>query len=110
MSGHVTVANAWFRSLPANLPAGGYFELRTAGRWPVILTGAASDACGMLMLHKSERKSGMESMSDVNAIDIPTGGTLKFAPGGYHLMCMNPRPVMKPGAAISVTLNFSDGS
>ena len=64
----------------------------------------------MLMLHKSERKSGMETMSDVDAIDVQAGGTLKFAPGGYHLMCMDPRPGMKPGAVISVRLNFSDGS
>ena len=64
----------------------------------------------MLMLHKSERKSGMETMSDVDAINVQAGGTLKFAPGGYHLMCIDPRPVMKPGAVISVRLKFSDGS
>ncbi len=110
MSGHVTVANAWFRALPANLPAGGYFELHNVARWPAVLTGATSPVCGMLMLHKSERKSGMETMSDVGAVDIPAGGALRFAPGGYHLMCMDPRPAMKPGASIAVTLKFSDGS
>jgi hypothetical protein len=110
MSGHVTIANPWFRALPANLPAGGYFELRNTGRWPAKLTGARSSACGMLMLHQSERKSGMETMSHVDAIDIPAGGTLKFAPGGYHLMCMQPAPAVKPGASITVTLKFSDGS
>jgi periplasmic copper chaperone A len=110
MSGHVMVANAWFRALPANLPAGGYFELRNVGRWPAILTGAASPACGMLMLHKSELRNGVERMSDAGTIDIPAGGALKFAPGGDHLMCTSPTPAMKPGTSVLVTLSFSDGS
>src|SRR5689334_14258480 len=83
MSSHVVIAHAWFRALPAHLPAGGYFELRNMGKWPVTLTGAESSACGMLMLHKSEEKSGMGSMADVTSVDVPAKGTLKFAPGGY---------------------------
>jgi periplasmic copper chaperone A len=109
-SSHVTITNAWFRSLPANLPAGGYFELRNTGRWPVLLKGAGSPACGMLMLHKSESRNGVGMMEDVASIEIPAGGTLKFAPGGYHLMCMDPTPAMKPGASVVVTLKFADGT
>ena len=107
-SGHVIVANAWFRALPANLPAGGYFELRNVGRWPVTLTGAESSACGMLMLHRSEEKDGVGSMADVSSVEVPPHGTVKFAPGGYHLMCMDPGAEMKPGGVVGVTLRFSD--
>jgi copper(I)-binding protein len=104
----VTVKDAWFRSLPAGLPAGGYFTLHNGGRNAVTLTGAESTACGMLMLHKSEDKGGMSAMMDMPSIAIAPGGDLKFAPGGYHLMCM--QPVMKPGAAVLVTLQFADGA
>jgi copper(I)-binding protein len=31
-----------------------------------------------------------------------------FAPGGYHLMCM--QPSMKIGETVNVTLMFQDGS
>ena len=110
MSGHVMIANAWFRFLPAHLPAGGYFDLRNVGQWPVTLTNADSAACGMLMLHKSEQKNGMDSMSGVTSVDIPAGSILRFAPGGYHLMCMDPGPTMTPGSSVSVRLTFSDGS
>jgi copper(I)-binding protein len=106
----IAVGNAWFRWLPAHLPAGGYFELRNGRAKPVTLTAADSPDCGALMLHKSERKNGVDTMSDLSAIDIPAGGTLKFAPGGYHLMCMDPGPVMKPGANVSVRLHFADGT
>lgn len=64
----------------------------------------------MLMLHKSSDMNGMSSMSDVASVPVPTGGTLQFAPGGYHLMCTNPTSAMKPGASVSVTLDFADGT
>jgi copper(I)-binding protein len=64
----------------------------------------------MLMLHKSESRNGVGTMDDVASIEIPAGGTLKFAPGGYHLMCMDPTAAMKPGAGVTVTLKFADGT
>lgn len=106
----VTVKSAWFRSLPAKLPAGGYFTLHNNGAQTITLTGAESSACGMLMLHKTENKSGTGMMMDMPTIPVPAGSELKFAPGGYHLMCMDPTPAMKPGRTVSVTLEFSDGT
>ncbi len=105
----VTISDGWFRALPANLPSGGYFTLHNGGAAQVVLTGASSSACGTLMLHKSETMGGMAQMSDVVSVPIAPGATLTFAPGGYHLMCMNPTPAMKPGATVSVTLHFGGG-
>jgi len=111
MSNHVAVTNAWFRSLPANLPAGGYFDIQnTDSSRLAVLTSAASPACGMLMLHQSEEKNGMGTMKDVQSVDVPPAGTVRFAPGGYHLMCMNPTSAMKPGASVPVTFKFRDTS
>jgi copper(I)-binding protein len=110
MTQHLAIASAWFRALPAHLPAGGYFELHNKGQWPATLTAADSPECGMLMLHRSEQKSGVDSMSDVASVDIPPGQTVRFAPGGYHLMCTDAGPGMKPGGMIPVRLHFSDGS
>lgn len=102
------ISNAWFRTLPNALPAAGYFTLKNAGTKPLSLTGADSPACGMLMLHKTDR--GMNHMSMVDSVDVPAGGTLTFAPGGYHLMCMDPTAMMRPGTNVPVTLKFADGT
>ena len=110
MSNHVAVKNAWFRALPAHLPAGGYLELHNSGQSTATLTGVDSPACGMLMLHKSEQKGGMDTMSHVSNVDIAPGETVTFAPGGLHLMCTEPGPTVKPGGSISVTLKFMDNS
>ncbi len=105
----LAVRDAWFRALPGTLPAGGYFTLRNTGTAKVTLTGAESPACGMLMLHKSDSKGGMAGMDMVSSVDVPAGGSLSFAPAGYHLMCMEPKPVLKPGASVPVTLSFQGG-
>lgn len=104
----VTVTDAWIRALPAAVPSGGYFTLRNGTTKPVTLTTAQSPACGMMMLHKSSGMAGMTSMEDVSEVIVPAGGTVKFAPGGYHLMCME--ATLKPGQHIPVTLNFRGGA
>ncbi len=105
----MTVSDGWFRALPENLPSGGYFTLTNGSTVPVVLTGASSPACQSLMLHKSETANGMAQMTDAANILVAAGATLKFAPGGYHLMCMSPTPEMKPGATVFVTLQFQSG-
>ncbi len=106
----VTVTDAWMRALPSSIPSGGYFNLHNDGPRQITLIGARSPGCGMLMLHKSENTGGLARMEDVGSVDVPAGGTVKFAPGGYHLMCMEAKPAIKPGATIPVTLLFKDNS
>ena len=108
----VTITGAWIRFVPAGRPAGGFFTLHNDGTKPVTLTGATSPACATIELHKTETMGGMgdmEHMEAVTKIDVAPGGTLVFAPGGYHLMCMNPTSAIKPGASVSVTLEFAGG-
>lgn len=104
----VTVEKPWMRYLLPSVPAAGYLTLHNNSAADVLLTGAASPACGMLMLHKSEDTSGMAMMMDVPSITIPAHGSVTFAPGGYHLMCM--QPSMKRGETVNITLIFQDGS
>jgi len=107
----LVLKDGWFRTLPGNLPAGGYFSLHNGGTAIATLTGAESPACGMLMLHKSESEGGAMKMVDVASVPVPVGGDVTFAPGGYHLMCMDTKTaLMKPGSTVPVTLDFADGS
>ena len=106
----ISVSDAWFRALPAGLPAGGYFKLHNGTDKPVVLKGADSPACGMLMIHRSVHTSGLEHMMPAGNLDVPPGGTLVFAPGGYHLMCMNPTSAMRAGAIVAATLHFAGAS
>lgn len=100
----ITVTQGWFRALPPSVPSGGYFTLHNGGVGKITLSAVESPACGMLMMHKSSN-GGMEH---VMALDVAPGETLTFAPGGYHLMCMNSK--LKPGASVPVTFTFRQGA
>ncbi|HWD49156.1 MAG TPA: copper chaperone PCu(A)C [Rhizomicrobium sp.] len=109
-AGDVVVTGGWFRALPASVPSGGYFTLHNGSSKTITLTGASSPACGMLMLHKTEDKGGTMDMIDMPSIPVPAGTDLKFAPGGYHLMCTDVTTAMKPGATVPVTLELQGGA
>jgi hypothetical protein len=104
----IDVSNAWFRALPGKLPAGGYFNAQNNTGRDVSITGASAEACGMLMIHQSSNKGGMSGMNMMESVKVPAGGIVRFAPGGYHLMCDQPK--MKIGAKVPVLLHLSDGS
>ncbi len=106
----VRVSDAWIRWLPAGLPAGGYMRLHNDGAHMVALIGASSADYGQVMLHRSEMQDGTMRMLPVSKAEIPAHGDLVFAPGGYHIMLMQPRKPVSPGQQVPITLKFSDGT
>jgi copper(I)-binding protein len=90
-------------------PAAGYFTLANGGAASAVLTRASSPACGSLMFHRSDSRNGTNRMEMVEAVTVPAGGEIRFAPGDYHLMCSAPRPDLVVGAKVPVTLSFADG-
>jgi copper(I)-binding protein len=104
----LAISNAWVRSVVPSRPAAGYFTLKNETGKDRKIVSAASPDCGMLMLHRSEHNGG-EHMVMVDSVDVPAGGSVSFAPGGYHLMCVKPGDGVKPGKSIKMTLTFDDG-
>lgn len=109
-AGGVAVEKPWMRFIIKARPAAGYFTLRNDTDAPAQLTGASSSACGAMMLHQSKEENGVEKMLPVKRITVPAHGSVTFQPGGYHLMCMNPRSAMVVGHEIPVILTFADGN
>lgn len=107
--GSLTVSGAWMRMIIPDRPAAGYFTLTNNGDRARRLVGAQSPACGSLMLHRSESSGGIDRMTMVPSVPVPAHGNIRFAPGGYHLMCMKPAASMVPGHTVPVTLRFGDG-
>lgn len=106
----VHVAKPWMRFIIAARPAAGYFTLKNPTGHAKVLTGAASPACGMVMLHRSLSKDGSNAMVEVGSVSVPPGGSIAFAPGGYHLMCMSPAKDMRDRKSVPMVLKFRDGS
>jgi periplasmic copper chaperone A len=108
-AGSVSIESPWIRFIIRATPAAGYFTLKNDSDKTVELTGASSTGCGMVMLHETKQINGVEHMLMVKSFKVPAHRSLSFAPGGYHLMCMQPQNSMKVGASVPVTLKFADG-
>jgi copper(I)-binding protein len=106
----VEAKNGWIRVLPGNLPAGGYLTFANGGGRAVSIVGAESPDYGNAMIHRSSTEGGMGRMEMVDSVPLPPNGEVTFAPGGYHVMLMQPRHAVKPGDKVTVTFILSDGA
>jgi len=105
----LALSDSYIRTIIPMRPAAGYFTLTNNGATAVSLVGASSPGCGSVMLHESKTVNGVDTMVPVKSVDVPAHGSVSFAPGGYHLMCMKPAATLKPGTKVPVTLTFKDG-
>ncbi len=105
----VSVANGRLRLVVPTRPAAGYFKLDNSTDAAIELVGASSPGCGQLMLHQSRNVNGVETMLPVKSVQVAAHGSVSFAPGGYHLMCMSPAATLSPGKTVPITLKFADG-
>lgn len=105
----LSVSDAWIRVLPGGAPAGGYFMLHNSARQPVVPVSARSAAFGHVMMHKTAEEGGLSRMLPVERVEVPAGGKVAFAPGGFHLMLMQPNRKVEVGDRIKITLEFAGG-
>ena len=108
-SSSMMVSDCWIRSMPGDMPSGGYFKLMNMSDKPVDLVGVSTDAFGMSMLHETQSSGSTSKMVMVDKASVPANGTLAFAPGGYHVMFEKAKKPLTVGSSIPVTFKFSDG-
>lgn len=104
----VRVSGGWIRWLPGNGPLAGYFQMENRGNEPLELVGASGADFSRIQLHRSIETKGMERMIHLHSITIPAGATVRFKPGGYHLMLWR-RHDLKIGQKVEIRLHFSGG-
>ncbi|NID16801.1 copper chaperone PCu(A)C [Luteibacter yeojuensis] len=105
----VGVTGGWIRVLPGSLPAGGYLTFENRSDRAVSIVAADSPDYASAMIHRSSTEGGMGRMEMVESVAIPAKGKLAFAPGGYHVMLMQPKHTVTPGDKVTVTFTLSDG-
>lgn len=107
----LTVSNARLVLPPVSgNPAVVYFDLSYSGAPGVSLTGVAVEGAGMAMIHDNTEKDGKMQMVMADAVPLAEGAPVSFAPGGLHVMAMEPSEALKPGGTAKVTLTLSDGT
>lgn len=105
------IENAWIRAAPpgATMMAG-YFKLKNQGEKTIVVTGTRSPAFADVSLHETVQKEGRARMEELGNVEITPGEKVIFAPGGKHLMLMNPVKTLTIGDVAEITFTLSSGS
>jgi copper(I)-binding protein len=107
----LTVKNARVvLSAVAGNPAAVYFDLSYSGAPGVTLTGVTVEGAGMTMIHDYAEDKGAMKMVMADSVTLSKDAPVTFAPGGLHVMAMEPSSALTSGGAANVTLTLSDGT
>ncbi|MGQ0740779.1 MAG: copper chaperone PCu(A)C [Alphaproteobacteria bacterium] len=103
----VEVTDAWARATPGSSEnAAVYFTLANKAGVDDTLLSAASPAAETAELHRTVTAGGISIMEQSKGVRLEAGATIRFAPGGLHLMLMKLKKPLKEGDKITVTLDF----
>jgi copper(I)-binding protein len=106
----VSVANARL-VLPAvkGNPGAVYFDVTYSGTDYATLRKVEVAGAKDAMMHDTITQNGVTQMAPAPFVNLPKGGTVKFEPGGKHVMAMDLDPTLAAGGTTEVTLTFAGG-
>jgi copper(I)-binding protein len=104
------VTQAWSRPAAAGGVGGGYLVLTNHSKKADALVKVESPAAREVQVHQTSMAGGMVSMAPALRVSIPAGGSVNFAPGGYHLMFMGLKKALNPGDTLPATFTFASGA
>lgn len=109
--GSLGVFDAWIRAAPPGASTlAGYATLKNTGDAPIVLLAVQSDAFRMASVHRTIVEEGVSKMRELHRLKIAPGETIQLAPGGMHLMLMQPRRDIAVGDKVEMLFLLLDGT
>lgn len=84
-----------------------YFTIRSAKADRIV--AVSSPAADKIEIHASVTKGTSVSMQRLETVELPAGKTVKFEPGGMHLMVFSPRSEAA-ARAFPITIELQSGT
>lgn len=110
MASSVTFDDPWARAVDSGMTAM-FGTLTNAGGHEVRIVGGESPVAGVVEIHEITADGGTRVMRPKEGgIAIAADSSHDLAPGGDHLMLMDLREPIRPGADVAITITFEDGS
>ena len=105
--GPLEVSEARLRALiPGQDKTVGYFTARNSSDRDIVLIGASSTAARAIEMHTTIRDGDVARMRRLPEVVITPQDTVRFEPGGRHLMLFG---VSELGTATDIVLETADG-
>ncbi|WP_151669375.1 copper chaperone PCu(A)C [Nitrincola schmidtii] len=107
----ITIEEPFARAVPPGQPnSAAFMSLHNSSDADVRIISATSNVSNVTELHTHTDVDGVMQMRQIDAIDIPAGGTTELKPGGLHVMLIGLNQNLAEGDSVEVTLNFEDGT
>lgn len=104
------IESPWVRAAPPGAASlAGYLVLRNPCAAPVEVADVESKDFGMPMIHRTVIEDGVSRMRPAGKLVVAPGESLRFEPGGLHLMLMRPLGPLAEGDVAHVRLVLADG-
>jgi copper(I)-binding protein len=111
MASTVTVENQWASSAETGMAAV-FGTFSNTGDHDARIVSGESALAGRVEVHEvvPDASGAMTMRPNADGLVIPAGGSRELIPGGDHLMLMDIKEPLKPGADVTMTVVFEDGS
>lgn len=101
----------WIRAAPPGADVlAGYATLRNDGDAALTITGGRSADFERVELHEMTMAGGVMKMRALGGIALAAHGDVRLAPGGTHLMLIQPKRALKIGDVVEVELVDASGA
>lgn len=106
----LVVSNARLLLPPvAGNPGAVYFDLKNDGTRAIAVRRADIAHAKATSMHDMMEYNREMTMADMGPLIVPQGETIKFEPGGKHVMAFDLSPELKPGGKTELTLTIAGG-
>lgn len=103
----LTIVHPWARAtVGTTRPGAVYVTLVNRARAADRLIGAESPRAARIEMHRSSMAGGVMRMERIDGVDLPARATVKFEPGGLHLMLMGLKAPLAVKTDLPLTLIF----
>ncbi|MBS0232113.1 MAG: copper chaperone PCu(A)C [Proteobacteria bacterium] len=106
--GDIVIEHPWTRATAPGAAVGvGYLAITNNGKEVDKLTGGTFDGAGNVEIHEMKMDGDKMLMRQLkDGLEIKPGETVKFSPGGYHLMFVGLKKPIANGPNIKGSLTF----
>ncbi len=105
----LTIDRAWVRLAPPGAQAMAGFMAVTGGLRDVVIESASSADFAQVEIHEVSMTDGVMQMRALPELEVPAGARVTLAPGGEHLMLIDPRRELAAGDKVKISFVLSRG-
>ncbi len=107
----IVISDAKVRLLPPGVPnTSAYFNIENTSASDLVLISGKADFAKTVELHNHIMKGEVMRMVKQEQVKVPAGESIRFQPGGLHLMLFGLKSALSEGQKVNLSLVQQDGS